>query len=423
MTTSPSSTASPPYRTLAMVAIGIGALLLLASVCAALAFVLVPTMSSDQALVTNTSVLSLGAVTLGYGTLLLFIGLALRQGKLTAPIRLPSPILFIVLFVVVLIIGQIILARNIATTYSFPFFHVLASLLVPLTVLAYAIPRLGPASLRSMLAQFTWGGLVTIALALVFELLIGSVLFVLAVLAFAFALGTERLTALVEQLRFSTSDPQRIIQVLSQDPFAILIAAVTAILLFVVIVPLLEELIKATGPALLISRRSRAHATVTKSEALLWGLAAGAGYAFTENMFNAQGTLTDLTSPTSFWAVIMLLRAGTSLMHITATATVSIGWYHALVNKNKSRLVLLLAAATLAHAIWNSTALLAFGASAVNNANGNSALLSTLFVSIVWSCLALLFILFLIWLRRLIRWAQPPVEIIPSNVTSLEIKG
>lgn len=417
--------ASPSYRTLALASLGIGGLLLAGSVCAGLLFLLVPLSGTQGALATNTALGSFVALAMGYGGLLVLTGRGLLRDQGSARFHLPPPILFVVGFLVVLVIGQAILTVNVGAAYLFPAWHVLASLLVPMTALSFATRRLEPVSLRSMLAQVSWGGLVTIALAVVFEVVIGIVLFAVAAIAATLVLGAERMRQLGEAFQAGASDPQRLLELLSGEPVALLIAAAAALVMFVLIVPLLEEILKATGPAILLARRVRANGIPSKSEAVLWGLAAGAGYAFTENMFNAQGGATTGDGLVGFWAAAMLLRAGTSLLHMVATATVAVGWYQALVNKNTRRLLLLLAAATAAHAAWNTGAVLLGGVSVLNQAGGNLALASTLLTFAVLLFLILLFVGFLVWLVRLVRWAQPaPVEIItPTNVTGRVVEN
>jgi hypothetical protein len=233
-------------------------------------------------------------------------------------------------------------------------------------------------------------------------------------------LGAQRFQLLLEALQAAAQNPQRMIDALMAEPLAILLVACVALLLFVFIVPLLEELLKATGPAILIGRRMRANALPSKSQVVLWGLAAGAGYAFTENMFNTQGALTSASGVTNSWATAMVLRSGTTLMHMIATGTVAVAWYQLIVNKKTTRWLVLLAAAMTAHAVWNSAAVL-LGAASASAAN---ALLNALLLGGVLLFLALLFVAFLFWLARLIHWAQPPpVEIITSSGTYLEIKG
>lgn len=409
-----------PYHTLALVALGGGVVLLLASVCAAVSFALAPLLVKTASLATSTFILSVAAVAFGYGIALLWVGRSLAQKRPGLPLRLPSPLVFIAVFVAALALGQIILTLNLAPAYFFPLWHVVASLGVPLAVLSYAARRLPPISARSMLAQFAWGGLVTIALSLVFELVIGGILAGLAFVGIVVVLGNERAARLWDAVQSGVTDLPRALQIIMQEPLAIFIIALAALVMFLIVVPLIEETLKATGPAALIARRRGGGAGLSKSEIVLWGLAAGAGYAFTENMFNAAGALQSRDSA-SIWAAGMLIRSGTTLMHMLATTTVVIGWYQALVNGKVMRLLLLLLAAIAAHAVWNSGAILFGSFASFGDASREVISISTFLLGVSLLLLSGLFVVFLIWLVRLVRWAKPPpVEIItPQDMERL----
>lgn len=404
-----------------MLMLGLGALLLLAGVCAVMGFLLAPIGRVANALGTNTTLLSVGAAALLYGVVLFWVGREFRWGRSKVSFVLPSPLLLLAAFVGVLVIGQGVLALNIVPAYLFPLWHVLGSLLVPLAILSFAAQRLPRVALDTMLAQFTWGGLVTIALALVFELVIGGVLLAVGTLGVAVLLGLDRARELTSALQTASQDPERVMQILTGQPIVLVVIAALAIVLFVFVVPLLEELLKATGPAILMVRRVRAQTAPLPAQVVLWGLAAGAGYAFTENMFNAQGAAQGGGGGNSFWVTAMILRSGTSLMHMIATGTVAVAWYQLLVQKRRARFIGLLSAAVTAHAMWNSGAVLLGGVGVLNT---TSRALGGLLGVCALFFLALLFVGCLLWLRRLIRWAQlPPVEIKPSSGTLLEIKG
>ncbi len=383
-----------------------GGLLLAASVCAGGAFVLVPFFAHADALATNTAVLSLAAILAIYGALLLLLGRALRADRWRAPLRLPSPYLLVGAFFLALAVGQVILFVNLAPAFLFPVWHVLVSLLFPLAILSFAARRLDAVSARSALAQFVWGGLVTVGSALILELALGVFLAIVALLGIAAVLGQDALGEIARALTQTPTDTDRIIELAFQQPLTAVIAGGAVFVLFVVLVPLTEELLKAAGVALLIKRQLRAKLAPTRGNAVWWGLAAGAGYAFSENMLNGQGTLNDPNSLVGFWAGAMTLRAGASLMHMLTTATVAAGWYEALVARRPIRLPLLLATAALAHAIWNTCALLLAAVSAARTADTPLASVSTLLTGLALSLLGILFVGGVFWLRVLLQWTR-----------------
>lgn len=405
-----------PHSTFAVLALGGGLILVAASMCALCAFLLVPFLQTQTGVATNTALFSIGAFALAYGGVLFFVGRGLRQDEMRDALRLPPPLVLAGAFFLVIAIGQSLLTVQIGAAYFFPPFHAIASLLVPLTVLAFAARRLGGVSLRSVLAQFVWGGLVTIGIALVLQLVIGAVMVLGAAVLVALLIGAERLQTFADALQFAAPEPQRFLELVATEPLLLLVLACAAIVYFVVLVPLLEEFLKAGGAALLMARRTRAHVSISKREALLWGLAAGAGFAFTENMFNSQNALASAEGVTSFWAGAMLLRSGTSLMHMVATATCAVGWYALWVDKNRVRFGLLLVAAALTHGVWNVGALLLASGAAVESFSQQSALLSAVLVSGILVFLALLCVGLSFWLLRLVLWAQTPsVESITTH--------
>jgi hypothetical protein len=121
-------------------------------------------------------------------------------------------------------------------------------------------------------------------------------------------------------------------------------AALSAIaLVFVVMAPLIEEFLKGLG-VLLLGYRLRGQA-----EALLWGVACGAGFAIGESLFNGSIALEG-------WGVVMLMRCGASLMHCTASGVMGLGWQQALVRRRPWRLLAAYGASTGIHALWNAAA-------------------------------------------------------------------
>ncbi len=384
---------------------GAGILLLFVSVCALLAFFVLPFQSPD-ALSANTAVFSIAAILVVYGALLLAIGRSLRGDRTSAYFYLPSPYLLLGAFFLTLIIGQIVLQINVGTAFLFPIWHVLTSLLFPLAILSFIARSAGRVSARSVLAQFIWGGLVTIVLTLVLELIIGGVLALLAMMGIALVLGPEALNEIASAFLRVPTDTERILQVVLQNPVSTVIAGGTAFFMIVVMVPLLEELLKAIGPGLLIRRRVRAAFLPTRGNVVLWGAAAGAGYAFTENMLNGQGALNNANTLFGMWSGAMVLRAGTSLMHMLATATVSVGLYEAMVAHKRGRLPLLLMVAVMAHAIWNTSALLLAGALSTELMNTPLSRFAPLPGILVLGLLAALFAGGLFWLRTLRQWAR-----------------
>lgn len=395
-------------RILAGAAAVFGGFLILTSVCGILFYLILPLARPGNALANNTVLASGSAIALLFGLVILVVGLSVIRGKPLPRFTLPSPLLFLGLFLVVIGIGQTLLFAKVGAAYLFPPWHVLASLMLPLAALAYASRRLAPAPSQALFAELAWGGAGTILLALVFELVSGGLLLLAAGVILAVLLGPDRLGSLVEQIRplaRGTADPQQIFAVLAREPVVLVVAIAAALGFFTVIGPLIEETLKGLGPGILIARTKP-----MASRALLWGLAAGAGFAFSENLLLGANLVTEQGGGGGLWAVLILARAGTSLVHVAATATVSLGWYSAFVERKRTGFLLFFTAGFAAHGSWNlltillSSALSSAGMipGAAGELSGVGAVIAVFTVAVF----AILVAAAVMWIAWLIRWAK-----------------
>jgi RsiW-degrading membrane proteinase PrsW (M82 family) len=112
-----------------------------------------------------------------------------------------------------------------------------------------------------------------------------------------------------------------------------------------VVAPLLEETLKPLG-ALVARPRSR-------SEALIFGAAAGAGFAAIENIIYASGSFWG----TEWWAPISVVRMSGSALHLLGTALITLAVFE-LKKPKEQRLISVAGAYGLAlgvHAAWNGS--------------------------------------------------------------------
>jgi RsiW-degrading membrane proteinase PrsW (M82 family) len=118
-----------------------------------------------------------------------------------------------------------------------------------------------------------------------------------------------------------------------------------ALLFGALIVPLLEELFKPIGVWLLVRRKP------SPAQGFAAGLLSGAGYALFENFSLGASAGED-------WAMVVVARIGTSLIHIVTTGLV--GWALSLAwtEKRYLRLALSYLAAVSIHALWNGTVII-----------------------------------------------------------------
>ncbi|MGE5139460.1 MAG: PrsW family glutamic-type intramembrane protease [Rudaea sp.] len=407
-------------RALAVLAALLGGFFLLLSLCGVAAYIGVPLRGTDV-IPTNTLVASLTAIGFVFGLLVLLFALAALGIRPLPRLALPPAWLFVVIFVLVVAAGQWVLWANLAAGYLFPPWHVLASAMLPLAVLAYALRRLPPAPASGMLAQMSWGGLGTLLPAAVLELIIGFFVGAAALVLILLLVGVDRLQQLTARLSFVvTGEPDlaQILPVLASEPRLLIIVAAAALLLLSVVVPLVEETLKALAAAIAIWRYRPA-----AGQALLWGLAAGAGYAFSENLVNASGSVPTAAGSACLWAPVIVVRAGTSLVHMAATATVTLGWFNWFVLGRRAGALPYFLGAMAAHGFWNLIAILL--GSALSNLNicqdpgrvfaGSSGLASAGALLIV----AVLLGLAGLWIVALVRWARSqgsaPPEIVPAQ--------
>jgi hypothetical protein len=279
---------------------------------------------------------------LGLGLSLGWQGLSSLLGRPSRSFR-PRPMgLLLALFVLAVVVGHIILATDFFAPLIFPPFHVLGAALPPLIVLAFVGRRLSsvavPVRWREVVLQIGSGAFLAIFLAFSLETVSG--LFILFVALLVVALtpnGMAWLQELAANLQDPSwiADPVNVSQVLLSPPIAIAL-----VLILVFIAPLGEELFKPLGVALMSYRRPGA------SWAFLWGVAGGTGFAITEGLFNAAIVLES-------WGVVVLLRAGSTLMHCLGSGLMGLGWYHLLRTRRPWHILGTYAASVGLHVLWN----------------------------------------------------------------------
>jgi hypothetical protein len=299
-------------------------------------------------LATNLTLASLAALTLTLGFTLAYQARNSLKGRPSTTFRPPSPWFMVLVFFLCLIVGQAMLslvASPVLTSLAFPPLHVLAAVSPALAILAFVARRTRAASWRTVSLEVSHGALLAPMGALAAELV--ALLVVGLVIAFVFALtpgGIEQLLELSINLQDPAwiEDPANLAQ-LVLSPWALTII----VLIFVVIAPLLEEFLKGLG-VLLLGYRLRGEA-----QALLWGVACGAGFALAESLFNGSIALEG-------WGAVMIMRWGASLMHCVGTGIVGLGWHQALAGRRPWRLLAAHGASWGIHALWNGAALAVF---------------------------------------------------------------
>jgi RsiW-degrading membrane proteinase PrsW (M82 family) len=306
---------------------------------------------ADAVSVTTIGV-SMAGLGLGLGGALAWAGYQGLRGRPSRPFRPGMRWVWVCLAAtgLTLIVGQVILTFDLSPPLTFPIFHVLG-ITVPafliLVLVAQGLKRVTPApTQRQVIGQMAWGALGTTAIAFTLEaitLAVGLVVVVVIV-----ALTPDGLAQLNELRNLladpaQLGDPQKLADWLLKPAILFPVAA-----LLVIVAPLIEEGVKSLGVSLLSLGRGR---TPSPAQGWLWGIAAGAGFAITEGLFNSAASL-------PFWAGIALLRVGATGMHMLTSGLTGLGWARTLDSRRPWPLFGGYLASVTLHGLWNGMTVL-----------------------------------------------------------------
>lgn len=234
------------------------------------------------------------AALVGGGVALYFTIRAL-MGRPSAPLRLPSFILPLVLTVAVLAVG--IVQYDLGIPQAMPWLEtpllVLTGVLPALTVFTFAARRLNfPTTWRRVWLSFLSGTFLAALIAIIVE--------VIAQLALSALLRAD-----TGSLNVDTNNTNQLIGLF---------------LTVAVVAPLAEEGFKPIGPFIILWRLSG------PAEAFLVGMAAGVGFAIFE-------TIGYIGSGAGDWIVVAVLRVGAGFLHSVGAGMATLGWYYLLRGK------------------------------------------------------------------------------------------
>jgi hypothetical protein len=297
---------------------------------------------ADDPLATTTGSLSFLALSAGLGLALAWQAWGAISGRHTGPFQPPRIWAWGLLFVVAVLCGQVILSLDLVPGLTFPLFHIAAAALPPLMILALMGRSLkGTARWRDVVLQTSSGAFLStfLAFTLEFAAILSALVVGIAIVAVQPG-GVDMLQSLAERLQnlAELQDPASLAP-LVESP----IILVVALLFFAGIIPLIEETVKTLGVGLLAYRRP------TLPEAVVWGLASGAGFALTEALFNSISGL-------DLWAGVVVLRVGASLLHTFTGGLMGLAWYFIVVKRRWLRPIALYAVSVGFHGMWNALA-------------------------------------------------------------------
>lgn len=249
------------------------------------------------------------------------------------------------LLAVLIGMGTVVGVRSLSPAWLLPPIHVLAMALPPLIMLwivGGALRGMG-GSWREVVAAVAGGGSVGFGAALISEILIAIALVaIVTVGALMVPGGAERIESLVENLQDPAwqQDLTNLFDLLLSP-----LAVVSALVLFSILAPLIEEAFK-TLVAGVAGRWMRPH----PARAFLWGVAGGAGFALVENLLS--GALGGVEG----WAVGAASRFCATVMHCLTGGLVGWGWGQFWTARKPLRLLGSYAAAVTIHGAWNTLA-------------------------------------------------------------------
>lgn len=392
----PETSSASPLFVGGVVMLVLAGLLLLCALCSAFIYVIQPLASSKASSSLEQNIFSGSVVGIGLflGGLLAWQGWTTVRGRASVPAaRVFPPVLALGLaFVGALLLGLGALALPRLAVYAFAPWHFIAAALPPLILLAYAARRVGVTSgLRALVVALGWGALGATTLAFLLEAVVGLVLVAVVIVALASSPDGRMLLRQIEsqlQVAGRTGDVESLAQSLNSP------AAIAGVLFYVaLLVPPIEEAVKTLVVAFADPRRTR------PADAVLWGMAAGAGFALVENNFN-------VVAADAAWALAMVVRVGATTMHVATGALIGRGWYAARAEGRWNALLIAYLVSVFFHALWNGTAVL-ISSSFLFQARGAPTLQTLLPVGAMAMVLIILTGLGLGWIVYSVRAARP----------------
>jgi hypothetical protein len=278
------------------------------------------------------------------GLILTYHGISASMGEASGQWRPPKASLVIFVYAAVLLMGGLNMAAVQPLAAPMPMLHALAAALPGITLVAFAAR--GSASTGKPVSGLTWrqvtlAGAVSMTIATTIAVYVeglGSFGAVVLLLVHNGAFETARDSHDFWQI-VGHSD---VILTRNEQFFANLITAA-------LVAPVIEELGKGLGARFMM------RSTTTRSQAFVLGATAGAAFGFLEAMLYGVGGVHQ-SGPGTWWA-IMLVRGGSTSLHVLNTGLVGLAWWYGSFGQAKRRASALFALAVALHALWNAFAI------------------------------------------------------------------
>lgn len=348
----------------------------------------------------STVVFSLIALGGGLGLLLAWAGWRGLAGLPSRVLRLPPFWLLVGLFVASVALGELL--RRSGVDPLAPLSSIVAALLPSLALVALVVLPLQRAGVlltrRDLALQFSYGGLVATLLAALAQLVAAFGMIVGTGLLLSWLPGgpeaIQELNAILQSPDL-LANPQLLLSRLLTPPLVL-----AGLLFAAVLVPVLEEVFKSLGVALVVAARG----DVSPAQAFAMGVMAGVGFSFVE------AVMTSAAIPADGWAITMVMRGGTALIHGLASGLMGMAWQAMMVQHRPGAFLGYAAAAIGLHGAWNASAILGALAATDLASSGSPGLVgseispsSTLPLMALWIAAGVA----LVWLTRHLSAAAP----------------
>jgi RsiW-degrading membrane proteinase PrsW (M82 family) len=324
-------TQSPPSKFFSYVAVVGGGLLLLSGVAAFFGYLGLPFVAFGRD-VLGPQLGQMAGMFLGLvcGPLAIYHGISSIANRGSRRLKLPPVYFFWIAFALVLGLGNILLNFHAAEDFLFPPLFLLGAALPTVAVVAWAARRLGwPITWRQAALALVAGSTLSIFIAIALEMFLPYL--------------TYLLVAPLQFLAYGFSDlfygGGNFLERLFLSPLIIVFLITTAFA-----APIPEEFAKVL--ALPFFGRKR---ITDERQALMIGLASGAGFAILENMLY-EGLYAQYNGWS--WGGVTLLRGLGAILHTLCTGLVALGWFR-MREGGVGKLIKAYLLAIGLHTLWN----------------------------------------------------------------------
>jgi RsiW-degrading membrane proteinase PrsW (M82 family) len=289
------------------------------------------------------SITALAMWALAPGILLTYHGISSSMGEGSGEFRPPVALYPLLAWGAVLLAGWWAMASDDPVAAPMPLLHALAAVL-PGVVLVALVARAGVLRGRPV-RWLTWRQ-VTLAAAISMTVGVQIAIYVESIGSFgAVVLLLVHNGAFADALTYAdvqeTIGQSRFILTHNEQFAANLVTAA-------VLAPLSEEFAKGLGVRFMMRR------DMTRAQAFVLGAAAGAGFGFLEALLYGLAGIGH--HHLGHWPLIMLIRGGSTSLHVFNTGLVGLAWWYWSIGRRPRAGWALFAAAVGMHALWNGFA-------------------------------------------------------------------